>query len=96
MNNKSDKCFDYLKNNTTTMVKEEESDGFMECINHYNLSDLCLTSLYLFVQFNSMNLLNIPSKDAYSYARASLDLLFSEEEQKTSVVVKTNKVENNH
>ena len=50
------------------MVKEEESDGFMVCIKHYNLPDLCLTSLYLFVQFNSVNLLKIPSKDAYSYA----------------------------
>ena len=40
-----------------------------------------------------MNLLKIPSKDAYSYARVLLDLLFSEEEQKTSVVITTNKVE---
>ena len=56
----------------------------------------CLTSLYLFGQFNSMNLLKIPSKDAYSYDRAFLDLLFSEEEQTSSVVVKTNKVENDH
>ena len=48
------------------MVKEEESDGFMVCINHYTLSDLCLNSLYLFVLFNSMNLLKIPSKDALS------------------------------
>lgn len=40
-----------------------------------------------------MNLLKIPAKDAYSYGRSLLDLLFSKEEQKGSVIFKTKKSE---
>jgi hypothetical protein len=45
------------------------------------------------VQVNDVNLLKIPAKDVYSYARSILDLLFTKEEQKASVVFKTKKSE---
>lgn len=38
-----------------------------------------------------MNLLQLPAKDAYSYARNLLDVLFNKTEQSTSVVIKTKK-----
>lgn len=38
-----------------------------------------------------MNLLRIPSKDAYSYGRALLDQLFTKQEQKPAVVLKSSK-----
>lgn len=44
-------------------------------------------------QVNDVNLLKIPAKDVYSYGRSLLDLLFTKEEQKSSVVFKTKKSE---
>ena len=38
-----------------------------------------------------MNLLRIPAKDAYAYGRALLDHLFTKQEQKSSIVLKTKK-----
>ena len=38
-----------------------------------------------------VNLLRIPSKDAYAYGRALLDQLFTKHEQKTSIVLKSKK-----
>lgn len=40
-----------------------------------------------------MNLLRIPAKDINAYGRALLDHLFSKQEQKASVVLKTKKSE---
>lgn len=36
-------------------------------------------------------MLHIPSKDAYSYGRSILDVLFTKQEQKTGVIIKSNK-----
>ena len=44
-------------------------------------------------QVNEVNLLRVPAKDAYAYGCALLDLLFTKQEQKTSVVTKTKKSE---
>ena len=38
-----------------------------------------------------MNLLRVPAKDASAYGRALLDLLFTKQEQKASVVLKSKK-----
>ena len=38
-----------------------------------------------------MNLLRVPAKDASAYGRALLDLLFTKQEQKASIVLKSKK-----
>ena len=43
------------------------------------------------MQVNGVNLMRIPSKDAYAYGRALLDQLFTKEEQKQSIVLKSKK-----
>lgn len=44
-----------------------------------NLYDNCT---FLTMQVNGVNLLRIPSKDAYAYGRTLLDHLFTKQEQK--------------
>lgn len=43
------------------------------------------------MQVDGINLLRIPSKDAYAYARTLLDTLFTKQEQKKSIVLKSKK-----
>jgi hypothetical protein len=43
------------------------------------------------MQVNGVNLMRIPSKDACAYGRAMLDQLFTKEEQKQSIVLKSKK-----
>ena len=45
--------------------------------------------IYTFLQYNGKNLLKIPARDAYSYGRQLLDVLFTKEEQMTSLVFKS-------
>lgn len=45
----------------------------------------------LWIKVDGVNLLRVPAKDAYAYGRTLLDLLFTKEEQKKSVVLKTKK-----
>ena len=42
-------------------------------------------------QVDGVNLLRIPAKDVNAYGRALLDLLFTKQEQKTSIVMKSKK-----
>ncbi len=50
-----------------------------------------ITSLLFYIKVNGVNLLNIPFKDANAYGRNLLDILFTKEEQKHSVVLATKK-----
>ena len=47
-------------------------------------------TLIIWMQVDGINLLHIPSKDAYAYARTLLNMLFTKQEQK-SVVLKSSK-----
>ena len=46
---------------------------------------------YFFFKVNGIDLLNIPAYDANSYGRGLLDVSFTKEEQKNSIVLKSHK-----
>ena len=45
----------------------------------------------MFFQWNDSDLLKIESRDVYAYGRALLDILFTKQEQRTSILIESKK-----
>ena len=65
-----------------------DEDKFIVCAIEMELYSSFMF-LFILMQWNDINLLNIHAKDAYAYSRALLDVLFTKKEQKESILFQT-------